>query len=238
MQNIQNTPYEETAVTEVTEPVINQPAAAPVEKNEFEETDISMQLNNADPIYKHKDGRYITKSKMLKDGFDDARIQKGIDGGFITLIGDTEDLTQQFKHKDGNIYTVQDMMNDGLTQERILKGIEIGAIVPLEKKNQVQNPLPKDISPVDAVAQVDMSTSAPPVVSPATQATASAQLNQQSQDFQALDSELKSKSTTQQRKTETARLILMMLILMNKYKKQFRSLRKKQKNLFCHLVSY
>jgi len=109
-----------------------------IQESEMVETPTETSIEIAqDPIYKHKDGRIITKSMLLKDGLDDTRIKSGLDKGLITQIGDTEDPTQEFKHKDGRVISVKQMLDDGITIDRISNGIELGMITPLEKKNQV-----------------------------------------------------------------------------------------------------
>ena len=112
---------------------------------------------------------------------------------------DTENPEQQFKTKDGRIFSVQQLTGNGYTQDRILNGITAGAIFPLEKKNQVQNPLANGTTPLDATAKTDMSTSAAVAQPPTTQQAPS---QDYSKEYEALESELRSKSTTQQKKTD------------------------------------
>lgn len=90
-----------------------------------------------DPIYKHKDGRIVTKKQLLSEGLDDARIQKGLDNQIITQIGDTEDPDQEFQHQDGRKVSVKALAEEGITSDRIATGIAKGLITPIEKKNQL-----------------------------------------------------------------------------------------------------
>lgn len=120
-----------------------------------------------DPIYKHKDGRILTKTQLIKMGLNDQRINDGISKKIITQIGDTEDPTQEFKHKDGRTLSVKDLTAQGVTKDRIANGLELGMIVPIEKKNLLPSETPSAPPPE---AAKDLSAGVSISTTPATEA--------------------------------------------------------------------
>ena len=81
-----------------------------------------------EPIYKTKDGQYVTQSQLIASGYSQDRITKGISNGILNQIGDTQTPTQSFKTKDGQSVTTADLLNSGYSQDRIDNGVHLSLI--------------------------------------------------------------------------------------------------------------
>lgn len=86
-----------------------------------------------DPIYKTKDGQTVTKKQLIDSGYDEEKINKGLSGGVLSLIGDTENPSQTFVTKEGKMVTTEDLLGSGYSQDRINKGVHNGILTPQEK---------------------------------------------------------------------------------------------------------
>ena len=144
-----------------------------IQETEITETPVNIESVTEvtiDPIYRHKDGRIVTKAQLIKDGIDEDRIKKGIEAKTIVQIGDTEDPMQQFKHRDGRTVSVKELTAEGITADRIASGIARGVIMPIEKKNQIATPPPPletqqpkpEVSSTGVAAGESVSTTPPP----------------------------------------------------------------------------
>lgn len=83
-----------------------------------------------DPIYKDKKGQKVTKKQLLDSGYTEDRINKGIENGILTNIGDTDLPEQSYKTKDGQIVTTKQLIESGYSQDRINQGVYNGILSP------------------------------------------------------------------------------------------------------------
>lgn len=94
-------------------------------------------MGQQDPIYKTKDGQTVTKQQLINSGYSEDRIKKGLTGGILSLVGDTQSPDQSFITKDGQLVTHSQLLQSGYSQDRIDKGIANGVLNP--KKSEVVN---------------------------------------------------------------------------------------------------
>ena len=92
-----------------------------------------------EPIYKTKSGQIVTQSQLISSKYTQDIIDRGVKDKALTLIGDTKYPDQEYKTSDNQIVSTKDLLASKYTQDVIDRGVHEGALIPIEKKNPLQN---------------------------------------------------------------------------------------------------
>jgi|GEM_PF-3236426 len=104
---------------------------------EIQQGDNIQQTN--EPIYKTKSGQIVTQSQLISSKYTQDIIDRGVKDKALTLIGDTKYPDQEYKTSDNQIVSTKDLLASKYTQDVIDRGVHEGALIPIEKKNPLQN---------------------------------------------------------------------------------------------------